>query len=125
MGVGARTGDVAARERARDAGLELVHVGSRLAQAVVVEQTLGVEHTAEEQREVAVCYLDDVRDLVDSLAAVERVLVYKAVLDALREGAAHAEGLGGAREDRGVDNGGLSAGGRDGQVVRKDGDGDT
>lgn len=87
----------------------------------VVEELLGVESATQKEGEVSVRRLDDVGDLVDGIAAVERVRVDEAILDALVDGDASLERLGDAGEECGVDDG--SATGGDGGTVDGGGSG--
>ena len=80
-----------------------------VAQSVVVrnrmEELLRVQRTPEQQREIAIGRLDDVRDGVDGIAAVKRALICQDVLHSIAELYSRDERLRDTRQKRGVDDG--------------------
>ena len=66
---------------------ELIQIVCRVTQAVIVrnrmEELLCIQCAAEEESEVSVGCLDNVRDLVYSLAAIKRVLIRQSILHAI------------------------------------------
>ena len=69
-----------------------------------VEELLRVQRTPKQQRQVAVCRLDDVGDRVHGLASVERVFVRQSILETIGKLHSRLECFGDPGQKRGVDD---------------------
>ena len=101
-------GQLPADERTGQLSAELVEVVRAVPQSMVIrhrmEELLRVQCTSEQERQVAVRRLDDVRDGVHSLAPVERVLVCQSILETIGELYPRLESLRDPRQKRGIDD---------------------
>lgn len=69
-----------------------------------MEELLRIQCAAEKEGEVSVGCLDNVRDLVDSLAAIKRVLIREPVLHAILQYDPGFESFCNSRQKGGIDN---------------------
>jgi hypothetical protein len=78
-----------ANKRTRYLGAELIQLRRTIPQPVVIrdimEELLRIERASEQQRQIAIGRLDNIRNLIHRLPAVERILVRQAVLDPVRK----------------------------------------